>query len=106
DVRVRRALSMAIDREALMNQVFSGAGVPGGSPIAFDLMGQELPPELKDYGPYYQYNPKQAQALMKEAGYENGFKLQWELASTYQQFIGFQAYKAIQQYWKQNLKVD
>jgi peptide/nickel transport system substrate-binding protein len=106
DIRVRRALSMAIDREAIMKQVFSGAGVPGGGPAAFDLLGQQLPPALSDYGPYYQFNPQQAQVLLKEAGYENGFTIKWELASTTQQVIQFQVLKAVQQYWKQNLKVD
>jgi peptide/nickel transport system substrate-binding protein len=106
DIRVRRALSMAIDREAIMKQVFSGAGVPGGGPMAFDLLGLQLPPALADYGPYYQFNPKDAQALLKEAGYENGFTIKWELASTTQQVIQFQVLKAVQQYWKQNLKVD
>ncbi len=106
DIRIRRALSMGLDREAVMQNVFSGAGVPGGGPFAFDLMGLQVPPALKDYGPYYQFNPQQAQALLKEAGHENGFSIQLEVASTLQGTPQFQSYKAVQAQWKQNLKVD
>jgi peptide/nickel transport system substrate-binding protein len=106
DVRIRRALSMGVDREQLMKDVFSGAGVPGGGPFAFDLLGQPVPPALKDYGPNYQFNPQAAQALLKEAGHENGFTIQIELASTLQGTPEFQAYKALQAQWKQSLKVD
>lgn len=106
DLRVRRALSMALDRDAIMKNVFQGAGVPGGAPVAFDLLGEQLPPPLSSYGPYYQYNPKGAQQLMKEAGHENGFQLHFDVDSSTQQLITFQAYKAVQQYWRQNLKVD
>jgi peptide/nickel transport system substrate-binding protein len=106
DVRVRRALSMAIDRETLMKNVYSGAAVPGGAPVAFDLLGESTPPPLSEYGPYYQYDPKGAQALMKEAGYENGFKIQWEVDNRTQQLTQFQVYKGVQQYWQQNLKVE
>jgi len=106
DVRIRRAMSMALDREAIMKDVFSGAGVPGGGPFAFDLLGQQLPPALKDYGPYYQFNPQQAQALLKEAGHENGFTVQLELDTTLQGTPQFQTYKAVQAQLKQNLKVD
>jgi peptide/nickel transport system substrate-binding protein len=106
DVRIRRAMSMALDREAIMKDVFSGAGVPGGGPFAFDLLGQQLPPALKDYGPNYQFNPQQAQALLKEAGHENGFTVQLELTTTTQGTPQFQTYKAVQAQLKQNLKVD
>ncbi|MHB8577726.1 MAG: ABC transporter substrate-binding protein [Dehalococcoidia bacterium] len=106
DIRVRRALSMGLDREAVMQNVFSGAGVPGGGPFAFDLTGQDLPPPLSEYGPYYQFNVQQAQALLKEAGHENGLSFQWEMSSLLQGTPTFQAYKAVQAQWKQNLKVD
>jgi peptide/nickel transport system substrate-binding protein len=106
DVRIRRALSMAVDREALMQQVFSGAGVPGGGPFAFDLLGEQLPPALKDYGQWYQYNPQMAQQLMAQAGHADGFQIHFEYPNGADQSIGFGVYKALQQAWKQNLKID
>jgi len=66
DVRVRRALMMAVDRNLLIKAVSSGLGAPIGShytpndPGYIDLTGV-LP-----------YAPKKAKALLAEAGYPNG----------------------------------
>ncbi len=66
DVRVRRALMMAVDRNLLIKAVSSGLGAPIGShytpndPGYVDLTGV-LP-----------YDPKKAKALLAEAGYPNG----------------------------------
>jgi ABC-type transport system substrate-binding protein len=73
DVRVRRAISMAINREEMNRLVYAGqgrsysVGVPW--PAAFDSWPGEAV-----YGPYYRYDPKQAKALLQDAGYGQGFK--------------------------------
>ena len=73
DVRVRRAISMAINREEINQLVYAGQGrtyamgVPW--PAAFDDW-----PSKEAYGPYYQFDPKKAKALMREAGHSGGFK--------------------------------
>lgn len=108
DVRVRRALSMAIDRKAIMKQIFN-SGTIGGGPVQFDLLGLKLPRDLSEYGQYYQFNPQAAQQLMKEAGFENGTSFTFEIASTYPASldgIRWDAIQLVQQYWQQNLKVD
>jgi peptide/nickel transport system substrate-binding protein len=67
DVRVRRALAHAIDREQVILGAVSGYGVPIGShfspnhPAYVDLTGT------------YPYDPARAKALLAEAGYANGF---------------------------------
>jgi peptide/nickel transport system substrate-binding protein len=67
DVRVRRALMMAVDRNLLIKAVSSGYGSPIGShytpndPGYIDLTG------------VYPYDPKKAKALLAEAGFPNGF---------------------------------
>lgn len=74
DVRVRRAVSMAIDRDILLKSILEGDGViaavsPTGTPGA--LTRDELPPEVRRY---FEYNPEEAKRLLKEAGYAGGLK--------------------------------
>jgi len=73
DVRVRRAISMAIDRQAIIDAVYlKGQPTPA---IAPGLTEWSLPIDrLGEGAKYYQYNPKEAQRLLAEAGYAKGFK--------------------------------
>jgi peptide/nickel transport system substrate-binding protein len=75
DVRVRRAISHAIDRQGLIEAVW-GRGAPT-PPVARGLVEWSLP--IDQLGPgakYYQYDPKEARRLLAEAGYPRGFKTQ------------------------------
>lgn len=71
DVRVRRAVSMAINRPKAWKVANDGYNALG-MPMAFDFLGLELYINLKTAGPYYQYNPEEAKRLLKEAGYDKG----------------------------------
>lgn len=66
DVRVRRALNLAVDREAIVEGVLAGLGVPAKSIVAPSVFG---------YAPQagLDYDPKRAKALLAEAGFPNGF---------------------------------
>jgi dipeptide transport system substrate-binding protein len=67
DVRVRRAINMAIDKAAIIEAVYQGAGVVAKNP---------LPPTLPAYNDDiedYPYDPAAAQKLMIEAGLADGF---------------------------------
>jgi peptide/nickel transport system substrate-binding protein len=70
DVRVRRALSMAIDRKQFIEVLTGGAAVPA-YPVAYDHLGKKAPLTLEELGPYWQYNPEAARSLLREAGYES-----------------------------------
>ena len=75
DVRVRRAISHAIDRQGLIEAVW-GRGEPTTA-VARGLTEWSLPIDQLGVGAkYYQYNPKEAQRLLTEAGYPKGFKTQ------------------------------
>jgi len=68
DARVRRALNMAINKDAIIEAIYQGAGVAAKNPI---------PPTIWSYNDAvedYPYDPEQARALLKEAGYEDGFE--------------------------------
>src|SRR6266571_695629 len=72
DVRVRRAISMAIDRQKQVDTVYEGHGIPGwGVPYIYY---QDTAPTLKDLGQWWQYRPEAAKKLMAEAGHAKGFE--------------------------------
>jgi peptide/nickel transport system substrate-binding protein len=75
DVRVRRAISHAIDRQALIDSVW-GRGQPTPA-VACGLVEWSLPLDQLGAGArYYQYDPKEAKRLLAEAGFPKGFKTQ------------------------------
>jgi peptide/nickel transport system substrate-binding protein len=75
DVRVRRAISHAIDRQGLIEAVW-GRGVPTAA-LAPGVLGWSLPvDQLGEGARYYQYDPKEARRLLAEAGHPKGFKTQ------------------------------
>src|SRR5215470_4890550 len=72
DVRVRRALSQAIDRQALIEVVW-GRGEPTGA-VPRGLTEWSLPVDQLGVGAkYYHYNPQEARRLLAEAGFPKGF---------------------------------
>src|SRR5438093_6691242 len=73
DVRVRRALSQAIDRQALIEAVW-GRGEPTAA-VPRGLQEWSLPIDQLGAGAkYYQYDPHKVKRLLVEAGFPNGFK--------------------------------
>ncbi|HSW03413.1 ABC transporter substrate-binding protein [Aquabacterium sp.] len=62
DVRVRRAIMHAIDRQAFIDGVYEGLGKPIGSHAAPTDAG------YVDLTGVYPFNPEKAKALLKEAG--------------------------------------
>lgn len=74
DVRVRRALSMACDREKYIAAVSGGLGRYAlGLPTDWVYpVGKPWPHTKEDYPEWYQYSPDKAKALLSEAGYQPG----------------------------------
>lgn len=69
DLRVRRAISLAIDRQSAVDQLF-GAGEISG-PVNPSLGDWALP--LEEREELQPYDVEQAKALLAEAGYPDGF---------------------------------
>jgi ABC-type transport system substrate-binding protein len=65
DVRVRRALNMAIDRRRILNTVFEKRGEPASGPVPPALWKNNISPGAS---PGYDYDPKIAKAMIEEAG--------------------------------------
>ena len=73
DVRVRRALSLAINRQRIVDAVYEGVGV-FNAPVPAALKEWSLPvAQLGDAARYYHYDPAEAKKLLAEAGYPSGF---------------------------------
>jgi peptide/nickel transport system substrate-binding protein len=72
DLRVRRAVSMAIDRQKQADTLFEGHGIIGwGVPYIYYTDKQ---PTLAQLGPWWQYRPAEAKKLLADAGHPNGFE--------------------------------
>jgi peptide/nickel transport system substrate-binding protein len=69
DVRVRKALSMAIDRDAIVSRVMEGQAIKAGQLLPEGFFG--VSPKLKPVA----YDPNGAKKLLAEAGVPNGFRL-------------------------------
>jgi peptide/nickel transport system substrate-binding protein len=69
DLRVRQAISKAINRDAIVERVMEGSAIPAGQLLAEKFFGvsKKLKPE--------KYDVEGAKKLMKEAGFEGGFKM-------------------------------
>jgi dipeptide transport system substrate-binding protein len=67
DVRVRKAVNMAINKKAIVDAVYLGTGIPAINPI---------PPTMWSYNKAVKddaYNPEEAKKLLAAAGLKDGF---------------------------------
>ncbi len=100
DVRVRRAMMMATDFQAINNGLYNGLGqilswpfqkVPGYEDLYLGLDDPAMPASVKEL---YTYNPEKARQLLKEAGFPTGFKTKVLMLSQYVDF-----YSIIKDQW-------
>ncbi len=68
DVRVRQAINHAVNMDLVVEAVYQGVGKVAKGPLPASVWGANQ--ELQAY----EYDVEKAKALLKEAGYENGFK--------------------------------
>ncbi|MEO8101711.1 MAG: ABC transporter substrate-binding protein [Betaproteobacteria bacterium] len=69
DPRVRKALSLAINRSLIVTRMMDGSGIP-----ASQLLGEQFPGALKGLKPD-PFDLANAKALLKEAGWAEGFRI-------------------------------
>ena len=73
DKRVRQAMNYAVDREAIVKSILGGHGTTLPGPLWPGWLGQ-----TDDVKPYA-YDPERAKALLREAGYPDGFSFKWSI---------------------------
>lgn len=83
DVRVRQALSYAINKEEILDFVSDGKGTPIASSI-FPAFGKYYMDELNEL---YPHNIEKAKELLADAGYPDGFSFTMKVPSNYTQHI-------------------
>lgn len=69
DVNVRRAISMAIDRDTIVEEVMEGIAIPAGQVLPEGFFGVSENIDVPEY------DPDGARELLAEAGYPDGFRL-------------------------------
>ncbi len=69
DIRVRKALSMAINRDAIAQRVMEGLAVPAANIVSPGVFGHNAALKAETY------DPTGARRLLAEAGYPNGFRV-------------------------------
>lgn len=99
DVRVRKALSMSIDRQKLNDTVLQKSNVPAYSITPPGTLGYE-PPKLFDY------DPEQARQLLADAGFPDGqgwpgLELIYNTSESHRKIA-----VALQQMWKDVLNIQ
>jgi len=73
DIRVRHAMSLAIDRKTIIEQAYEGVGVMN-PPVPAGLREWSVPfDKLGEGAKYYKHDPAEAKRLLAAAGYPNGF---------------------------------
>ncbi len=108
DVRVRKALSMAVNRQDIVDFVLQSADQPaiGLVPYGMTLDGQDFRDGTDSYGLSVNAQPEAAAALLAEAGYPDGEGFPETIFVTYTSPPIEKLLEAIQQMWKENLNID
>jgi peptide/nickel transport system substrate-binding protein len=83
DIRVRRALNMAVNKKEIVTSFYNGNAELFAYPMHPDYIGYYEPPERMpdSVKELFTYNPDKAKALLKEAGYPNGFSFKVQVCS-------------------------
>ncbi|EEG76979.1 glutathione ABC transporter substrate-binding protein [Dethiobacter alkaliphilus] len=68
DVRVRQAITMAINKQEIIDGIYEGTAIPAVGPIAPGVFGYDPSVEA------IPYDPERAKELLAEAGFEDGFE--------------------------------
>jgi peptide/nickel transport system substrate-binding protein len=76
DVRVRRALSLGINRNQMIETLFGG-NASAGHLISWNWLGYPDPLAPEDLTQWQQHDPARARQLLADAGYPNGFEIEF-----------------------------
>ena len=83
DIRVRRALNMAVNKQEIVTSYYGGNAELFAFPMHTDYHGyyeplEKMPASVKEL---YAYDPAKAKKLLAEAGYPNGFSFKVQVTT-------------------------
>ena len=83
DIRVRRALNMAVNKQEIVSSYYGGNAVLFGYPMHPDYTGYYEPLDKMPIAAQelFVYNPEKAKALLAEAGFPKGFTFKTQVCS-------------------------
>jgi peptide/nickel transport system substrate-binding protein len=96
DIRVRQALTYALDRETITKTLYAGLGRIANSPMPPNYDGQDM--TIKPIP----YDPEKAKSLLAEAGYSSGINMRvvsFNAPLTVNPVGGDKLAEALQPYW-------
>jgi peptide/nickel transport system substrate-binding protein len=87
DIRVRRAMNLAVNKQEIIDSFYGGNAVMHTYPFppTFKEVYTPLEKLLPSARELFSYNPAKAKKLLEEAGYPNGFKFKAQIP------VGFQS---------------
>ncbi|MDR2759863.1 MAG: peptide ABC transporter substrate-binding protein [Spirochaetaceae bacterium] len=108
DVRVRKALSMAIDREDIISNVLQSSDTPAFGLVSpgYVLDGEDFRDGRPNYGLSSTADVEGARKLLAEAGYPDGQGFPTIQLSYYTDRTVRSIVEALQQMWKKNLNIN
>ncbi|MGO3751860.1 MAG: peptide ABC transporter substrate-binding protein [Peptoniphilaceae bacterium] len=109
NVNIRKALSMSIDREGLVNNITKGGQIPATAMVPFGLLDENEKDFREVNGTLIEYNKEEAKNLLEKGMQEegltladvNGKTLLYNTDESHKKIA-----QAIQQMWKENLGVE
>ncbi|MBI4284261.1 MAG: ABC transporter substrate-binding protein [Chloroflexi bacterium] len=111
DVRVRRAMMMAIDHDEIVREYYKGKAEkfywPAFPIVEHRLMYRPLKEMPQSVQELYEYHPDKAKQLLAEAGYPKGFNTSIVVSSAQEEHIDLLS--IVQAYWAKvgvDLKID
>lgn len=96
DPQVRQALSMAVDREEIIDNIFDGQLTPAGS-----FLPPVLPEGREDACEYCEYDPDAAADLYEDAGGPSELTVYFNSGAGHDQWV-----EAVTNQWQQNLGIE
>ena len=108
DPLVRKALNLAIDRTALIDNVMQSTDTPALALVGpgYAVDGVDFTEGRSDFGLSATANVEEAQQLLAEAGYPNGEGFPTLRLGYYTDTVVKKVAEAMQQMFKQNLNID